>query len=54
MIGSRWAGQGLTIDSRVTKGAPPRTIFDVPVPDIRSYYEQLRQFSPNTHSHEDF
>ena len=23
--GSRWAGQGITVDSRIAAGAPPRT-----------------------------
>lgn len=38
--GSRWAGQGLTIDSRVTDGAPPRVINGEVVDDIREYYNR--------------
>jgi hypothetical protein len=40
--GSRWAGQGLTIDSQVTDGAPPRVIKGEVVSDIRAYYERYR------------
>ncbi|RYG64378.1 hypothetical protein EON64_14130 [archaeon] len=36
--GNRWAGQGLTIDSCVTQGAPPRTVHGKPVPDMRVFY----------------
>lgn len=40
--GSRWAGQGLTIDSQVTDGAPPRVIKGEVVTDIRAYYDRYR------------
>jgi len=40
--GSRWAGQGLTIDSRIPDGAPPRVINGEVVDDIEKFYEQWR------------
>lgn len=41
--GSRWAGQGLTIDSRVSDAAPPRIIKGELVEDIVDYYERLNR-----------
>eukprot|EP00349_Pseudokeronopsis_sp_Brazil_P008572 CAMPEP_0202963618 /NCGR_PEP_ID=MMETSP1396-20130829/7635_1 /ASSEMBLY_ACC=CAM_ASM_000872 /TAXON_ID= /ORGANISM="Pseudokeronopsis sp., Strain Brazil" /LENGTH=313 /DNA_ID=CAMNT_0049684997 /DNA_START=230 /DNA_END=1171 /DNA_ORIENTATION=+ len=38
--GNRWAGQGLTIDSQVTDGAPPRTIHGQPVPDLKEWHKK--------------
>jgi hypothetical protein len=37
--GNRWAGQGLTIDSRVTDGAPPRMIHGQLVPDLKAFWD---------------
>jgi len=41
--GNRWAGQGLTIDSRVTDGAPPRVIKGREVPDLRAFWREYDQ-----------
>lgn len=38
--GNRWAGQGLTTDSCVTEGAPPRMIEGQLVPDLREWWRQ--------------
>ncbi len=35
---NRWAGQGITTDSTVTDGAPPRIIRGEVVHDIKEYY----------------
>lgn len=40
--GNRWAGQGLTIDSCVTQGAPPRKVDGKLVPDMRAFYAKRR------------
>jgi len=42
-VGSRWAGQGLTIDSLIAAGAPPRVIDGNVVEDIRDFYQQLKE-----------
>ena len=34
--------QGLTIDSRVTDGAPPRVINGALVPDLRAFWAERR------------
>lgn len=41
--GSRHAGQGLTIDSRMSEAAPPRIIRGEVVHDIKAYYDNLRK-----------
>ena len=41
--GSRWAGQGLTIDSRVSDAAPPRIVRGQVVDDIVEYYDKLNR-----------
>jgi hypothetical protein len=40
--GSRHAGQGLTIDSRMSEAAPPRVIKGKRVDDIVAFYEEYR------------
>jgi len=49
-VGSRWAGQGLTIDSLIAAGAPPRVIDGNVVEDIREFYQQLKQSIPSSSS----
>ena len=39
--GNRFAGQGLTIDSCITEGAPPRVIDGEVVEDIKAYYDRV-------------
>jgi hypothetical protein len=37
--GSRWSGQGLTVDSLITDGAKERVILGERVGDVREYYK---------------
>lgn len=50
--GNRWAGQGLTLESTVTQGAPPRVIEGKPVPDLKAYWRK-RRGQPDLPAHSD-
>jgi hypothetical protein len=39
--GSRWAGQGITIDSRAAAGTPPRVVNGVFIHDRKSPHAEL-------------